>query len=214
MRDKFFGQIEKLNHSLLDMGRLIETSIAMSTTALTKQNKELAKKTIEYDHEINQMEKDIEALCLKLLLQQPLARDFRLVSSALKMITDMERIGDQSADIAEISLYFDKPFIKKLEHIPQMAEATIKMVTDAINAFVNSDLELANSVIKQDDRIDELFTTVKKDLIELISKDSNNGEQAIDLIMIAKYFERIGDHATNIAEWVIYSITGSHPDSN
>jgi len=213
MRDQFFKQMEKLNNSLLEMGRLIETSIDMSITALTTQNKELAKKTIAFDHEINQKEKDIEAICLQLLLQQqPVARDFRFVSSALKMITDMERIGDQSADIAEISTYLDKPFIKKLEHIPQMAEATSKMVTDSINAYINSDLELAKSVIKQDDFVDELFSTIKNDLIVMINQNPNNGEQAIDLIMIAKYFERIGDHATNIAEWVVYSITGKHPD--
>jgi phosphate transport system protein len=215
IRNRFMSQLERLNDMLLEMGRLIETSIAMASTALKTQNKELAKQTIEADEHINQMEKEIEALCLKLLLQQqPVARDLRLVSSALKMITDMERIGDQSADIAEISMYFDKPFIKKLEHIPQMAEATIKMVSESIKAYVESDLKLARGVVEQDDIVDDLFSTVKTDLIELIRQNPDNGEQAIDLIMIAKYFERIGDHATNIAEWVEYSITGLHSDPN
>jgi len=213
MRNKYFEQIEELHNMLLEMGTLIETSIEMSITALTTQNKELAKKTIDFDHQINQKEKDIETLCLNLLLlQQPVAQDLRVVSSALKMITDMERIGDQSADIAEISMFLNKPFIKKLEHIPQMADATSKMVKDSINAYINSDLDLANRVIDQDDVVDQLFSTVKNDLIELIRENPNNGEQAIDLIMIAKYLERIGDHATNIAEWVVYSITGLHPN--
>jgi len=215
MRNKYFAQLDQLNTMLIEMGTLIETIIAMASTALKTQNKTLAKETLDFDKDINQKEKDIEALCLKLLLQQqPVARDLRLVSSALKMITDMERIGDQSADIAEISMHIEKPFIKKLEHIPQMAEATIEMVTDSINAYVNSDLDLAQSVIDRDDIVDNLFTTVKNDLIVLIQKDSSNGEQAIDLIMIAKYFERIGDHATNIAEWVIFSITGKHNNSH
>ncbi|MCL2071032.1 MAG: phosphate signaling complex protein PhoU [Oscillospiraceae bacterium] len=214
MRNKFLGQLEALHEMLLEMGTLVQIGITKAADALKSQDKALAKEVIESDNEINQIEKDIEALCMKILIRQnPVAGDFRLVSSALKMITDMERIGDQAADIAEISTYFDKPFIKKLEHIPQMAEATIKMVTDSINAFVKNDLELANQVIAQDDLVDELFTTVKNDLIALIGKDANNGEQAIDLIMVAKYFERIGDHATNIAEWVVYSITGTHPDT-
>ncbi|MCL1788788.1 MAG: phosphate signaling complex protein PhoU [Oscillospiraceae bacterium] len=214
MRNKFLGQLDALHEMLLEMGKMVQINITKASNALKEQNKELAKEVIESDHEINQMEKDIESLCMKILIRQnPVAGDFRLVSSALKMITDIERIGDQAADIAEISMFFDKPFIKKLEHIPQMAEATIKMVTDSLNAFVNEDLDLANSVIAQDDIVDDLFATVKNDLIVLISKDSNNGEQAIDLIMIAKYLERIGDHATNIAEWVIYSITGTHPNT-
>ena len=214
MRSKFMGQLEKLHELLLEMGSLVKNNIAKATTALKNQDKELAKEVIDSDHDINQMEKDIESLCTKIMIRQhPVAGDFRLVSSAMKMITDMERIGDQAADIAEISMYLNQPFIKELVHIPQMAEATIKMVTDSLNAFVNNDLDLANNVIEQDDKVDELFATVKKDLIALINKDANNGEQAIDLIMIAKYFERIGDHATNIAEWVIYAITGTHPDN-
>ncbi len=214
MRNKFDEQLSILNNKLIEMGALIEESISLAIKALCEQNIELAKKSINLDTEIDDMEKEIEALCLKLLLQQqPVAKDLRLISSALKMITDMERIGDQSADISEISIMISKAqYIKKLEHIPQMAEATIKMVTEAIDAYVKKDLELANAVIAHDNVVDDLFTTVKNDLINLIHKDTSNGEQAIDLLMVAKYFERIGDHATNIAEWVVFSLTGNHKD--
>ena len=180
--------------------------------ALIQQDKDKAKEAILADQEVDQKEKEIENLCLKLLLQQqPVARDLRLISSALKMITDMERIGDQAADISEIAIYLsDEPFIKKLETIPQMAEETIKMVSLSIDAFVKRDLDLADRVIEMDDIVDDLFMTVKKDLIELIHENRDTGEQALDLLMVVKYFERIGDHATNIAEWVRFSITGEH----
>jgi phosphate transport system protein len=211
MRNKFEEQLTQLNNMLIEMGTQIETIIAMAATALKGRDAELAKNTIAFDHEINQMEKDIESLCLRLLLQQqPVARDLRLISSALKMITDMERIGDQSADIAEITLHLTKPFIRELKHIPQMAEAAVGMVTRSIDAFVSKDLELAKAVIASDDAVDELFREVREDLIGLIRTDSESGEQAIDLMMTAKYLERIGDHAVNIAEWVVFSITGSH----
>ena len=204
--------MEELNNMLIEMGALIEQSIDMTVTALKAQDVQLAKKTIESDHDIDQKEKEIEALCLKLLLQQqPVASDLRLISSALKMITDMERIGDQAADIAEVVILLaDTPYVKTLEHIPQMAEATAKMVTESIDAFVGKNLARAQSVIEYDDVVDDLFNTVKFDLIELIRQDAANGEQAMDLLMIAKYFERIGDHAENIAEWVVFSITGRH----
>jgi len=194
------------------MGALIENAIALAAKALVEQDCILAKKTIDCDNEIDEMEKLVESQCLKLILhQQPIASDLRLISTALKMITDMERIGDHATDISEITLMLsDAVYIKKLEHIPQMAQATITMVSDSIDAFVNKDLELANAVIKYDDVVDELFCAVKKDLIALIHEDVKNGEQAIDFLMIAKYFERIGDHAVNIAEWVIFSITGEH----
>jgi phosphate transport system protein len=161
---------------------------------------------------VDQKERDIEALCLKLLLQQqPVARDLRQISAALKMITDMERIGDQAADISGIALYLaDTPYIKKLEHLPQMASAAIRMVTGSIDAYIKKDLVLAREVMEMDDIIDDLFDVVKRELIELIRQNAGNGEQAIDLLMIAKYFERIGDHAQNIAEWVEYSMTGKH----
>ena len=207
---RFDEQLIELNDSLLEMGALIEKTISLTSQALIEQDIELAKKVLETESDIDQKEKDIEALCLKLLLQQqPVAKDLRLISAALKMITDMERIGDQAADISEIIVMMDgAPYIKKLVHIPQMATATVKMVSESIDAFVKKDLELAQSVIEYDDVVDELFDKVKFDLIELIRADSANGEQAIDLLMIAKYFERIGDHACNIAEWVVFSITG------
>ena len=212
MRSKFEEQLKELNNMLIEMGVLVETAIALTTQALREQSTELAKKVIAYDDEIDQKEKDIEALCLKLLLrQQPIARDLRLISAALKMITDMERIGDQAADIAEITMLLKgTPFVKTLEHIPQMAQATVKMVTDSIDAYVKKDLKLAKAVIKSDDIVDDLFNLVRADLIELIRSDASNGEQAMDLQMIAKYFERIGDHAVNIAEWVVFSIAGTH----
>jgi len=212
MRNIFDEQIKQLNNMLIEMGAAIERAIALATQSLREQDITLAEKAIAQDLEIDNMEKDIEALCLKVLLrQQPVAGDLRLISAALKMITDMERIGDQSADIAEITIMLDgKPYIMKLEHIPKMAEATVKMVTDSIDAFVKKDLHLAKSVIEYDDVVDELFIKVRADLIELILADGANGEQAMDLLMIAKYFERIGDHAENIAEWVVFSITGTH----
>jgi len=207
---RFDKQLIKLNDMLLEMGALVEQSIFIASQALIEQDLTLAKKAIAAEADVEQKEKDIEAFCLKLLLQQqPVARDLRVISAALKMITDMERIGDQAADISEIVVMMnDAPHIANLEHIPKMATATVKMVTDSIDAFVKKDLELAKSVIDYDDVVDDLFDKVKFDLIELIRKDSGNGEQAIDLLMIAKFFERIGDHACNIAKWVVYSITG------
>ena len=212
MRSRFDEQLTELNNKLIEMGALIENAIAQATKALVEQDTELAKKIMNSDSVIDDKEGEIESLCLKLLLnQQPVAKDLRLISAALKMITDMERIGDQAADISEICVYLAyEPYIKKLEHIPQMADATIKMVTDSIDAFVKKDMELAQSVIAFDDVVDDMYVTVKKDLIELVHKDVKNGEQAFDLLQIAKYYERIGDHAVNIAEWVIFSMTGRH----
>jgi len=212
MRTRFDEQLKAMNNNLIQMGAFIENAIALATKALIEQDSSLAKKAIDCDNEINEMEKLIESQCLKLILhQQPIASDLRLISTALKMITDMERIGDHATDISEIMLLLsDAVYIKKLEHIPQMAEATIKMVSNSIDAYVNKDLALANSVIKYDDVVDELFSTIKTDLIALIRADVKNGEQALNLLMIAKYFERIGDHAVNLAEWVIFSITGAH----
>jgi len=207
---RFDEQLAVLNNKLLEMGALIEKSIIMTSQALLEQDIELAKKVIEQEDDIDQVEKDIESLCLKLLLQQqPVAGDLRFISSALKMIADMERIGDQAADISEIVVMMNRaPYVQELIHIPQMAEATVKMVTKSIDAYVKKDLELAQSVIEYDDVVDNLFDKVRADLIELIRSDNPNSEQVIDLLMIAKYFERIGDHATNIAEWVVFSITG------
>ncbi|MCL2152869.1 MAG: phosphate signaling complex protein PhoU [Oscillospiraceae bacterium] len=210
MRNKFDEQLTILHDMLIEMGAMIEKAITLAIEALVKQDKAMAKQAIAVEEDIDHMEKEIESMCLRLLLQQqPVARDLRLISAALKMITDMERIGDQAADISEIAIYLiGETYIKKLEHIPQMAAATSKMVTESIEAFVKMDLKLANSVIEYDDVVDKLFYTVKSDLIELIQADSANGQQAMDLLMIAKYFERIGDHAVNIAEWVVFSLTG------
>lgn len=215
MRNKFDEQLKRLNNTLIEMGGIVEQSIEVATKALVEQDLNLAQKAIDFDSVIDEKEKEIETLCLKLLLQQqPVASDLRLISSVLKMITDLERIGDQAADISEITILLaDKPYIKKMEHIPQMAAATMKMVTESIDAFVKRDLELANKVIEYDDVVDDLFNTVKYDLIALIKENTEDSDQAIDLIMIAKYFERIGDHATNIAEWVVFSLTGTHKDS-
>jgi len=212
MRNNFDDQLAKLNEMIINMGAMIEKAIKLAINALVNQDETMAKQAIAYDDEIDEVEKEIEAMCLRLLLQQqPVARDLRAISSALKMITDMERIGDQAADISEITLFLiGETYIKKLEHIPIMAEATAKMVTDSLDAYVRMDLELAQSVIDSDDYVDDLFDTIRNDLIELIKKDEKNGPQAVDLIMIAKYLERIGDHATNIAEWVVFYITGKH----
>lgn len=212
MRITFEEQLRLLNQELLEMGALIEHAIQSASEALIKQDVDAANAAIAFDREVDQKERDIETLCLKLLLQQqPVARDLRLISAALKMITDMERIGDQASDISGIVIYLaGKPYIKALEHLPQMAEASIRMVSGSIDAFINKDLTLARNVIDMDDIIDDLFDVIKGELIELIQRDVTNGEQAIDLLMIAKYFERIGDHAQNIAEWAEFSITGVH----
>jgi len=208
----FDEQLSQLNDMLIEMGAKVEKAISRATQAIINHDKKMAKKAISADRDIDNMEKEIETLCLRLLLrQQPVARDLRLISAALKMITDMERIGDQASDISEIAKFLiGKQYIINLDNIPKMAEATTKMVTDSIDAFVKRDLDLAQQVIDYDDVVDDLFDEVKNDVIELIQKDKTNGEQAIDFIMIAKYFERIGDHATNIAEWVVFSITGRH----
>ena len=212
MRNRFDEQLHTLTHELLEMGALIERAIRSATDALVKQDAEAALQAIAADKEVDQAERDIESLCMKLLLQQqPVARDLRLISSALKMITDMERIGDQASDIAELVIYLSKePYRKELTHLPQMAENAIRMVTGALDAYVRKDVALAREVMAMDDTIDALFVTVKDELIALIRNDASAGSQAIDLLMIAKYYERIGDHAQNIAEWVEYALTGRH----
>ncbi len=211
MSNKFDEQLDLLKTQMIQMGALCEEAIASATKALINGDMELAKKVITKDEDIDHKEKEIESICLKLLLQfQPVARDLRQISSALKIITDMERIGDQAADISEIIRLANIKSANNISHIANMAKATIKMVTDSIDAYVQQDLKLAKAVIDYDDVVDNLFNDVKADIIRLINEDTKNGEFAIDLMMIAKYFERIGDHATNIAEWVIFSITGKH----
>ncbi len=212
MRNRFDRELVQLNDELIEMGSLIEKAIEMAILALVKQDVELAEKTIAMDAEIDNEERTIESLCLKLLLQQqPVAKDLRVISAALKMITDMERIGDHATDISEITIQLaDQKYIKELERTQEMAKEATVMLVKSIEAFVNKDIVLAGEVIGRDDRVDELFTEVKNELIDLIHQDTNNGAQAADFLMIAKYLERIGDHATNIAEWVIFSITGQH----
>ena len=216
MRNRFDRQLSTLNDELIEMGSMIEKSIETAIKALVNQDVDLARHAIEADEEIDRQERIIEDLCLKLLLQQqPVAKDLRLISSALKMITDMERIGDHASDISEITIALaDQPYIKKLEHIQQMAKETMIMLVGSIEASVDKDLEKANEVIKRDDVVDDLFDKVKKELIQMIHENADKGEQAADLLMVAKYMERIGDHATNISEWVIFSITGEHKSMN
>ncbi len=212
MRNRFDRELTTLNTELIEMGALIENAIDRAVGALFKQDEALAERAIEFDSEVDRKERDIEARCLNLLLQQqPVARDLRTVSSALKMITDMERIGDQAADIAEITHRLkltDAPLYDT--HIKDMSKSTIRMVKEAVDAFVARDLNLAQKVIAEDDEIDGMFVHVRDELINMLKREEGSPEAVIDVLMIAKYFERIGDHATNIAEWVVFSITGKH----
>ena len=215
MGNRFDMQLETLNSQLIHMGELCEIAINRATKALEKGSMEEAREVREADEEIDQMEKDIERLCLKLLLQQqPVARDLRQISAALKMITDMERIGDQAADIAEIIISENKSEAMDIPMIVKMSEAAGKMVRDSVTAYVEKDLELSRRVMDADDEVDEMFEENKNHLIHFIAEQKGDqGREAIDLIMVAKYLERIGDHATNIAEWVEFSITGIHKES-
>lgn len=215
MRTHFDEQLEQLHLELIRMGALCEDAISAAAKALLEQDAALADKARAAEEAIDQAESDVERLCLQLLLrQQPVAKDLREISSALKMISDLERIGDQAADIAELSSYVADASDTGRTHIGDMARATIAMVTDSVDSFVKRDLELARSVCAADDKVDALFLDVKKEIINLISTDSSKGELALDLLMVAKYFERIGDHATNVAEWVEYSLTGVHKINN
>lgn len=210
MRIHFDDQLEQLNKEMICMGTLIEQAIGMAVEALIQQNVEKAHKAMEYDEEIDRKEKFIEDLCLRLLLQQqPVATDLRTVSAALKMITDMERIGDHATDISELAIALsEKPHIEQMTHIEQMAKETMLMLMHGVEAYVEQDHDKALAVITNDDIIDDLFDRVKGEIIEVIQKEGEYASQATDLLMVAKYFERIGDHAVNIAEWVIFSITG------
>ena len=211
MRERFESQLEQLHVELIKMGALCEESIAAAMRYLLENEQDMRERAMHAEREVDQKERDIEGLCMKLLLQQqPVARDLRTVSSALKMISDMERIGDQASDIAEIAVYLaDSPLTGQI-HIKDMAVAAIHMVTDSVDAFVRQDLALARSVAAQDDTVDNYFDQVKRELIDLMMRNSSLAEQCIDLIMVAKYLERIGDHAVNISEWVEYAITGTH----
>lgn len=210
MRNHFDRQLETLHLELIQMGALCEEAIAASVKALLSADQAMAEAAIERERTIDQKERDIESLCMKLLLQQqPVARDLRTISSALKMISDMERIGDQAADIAEITRHINGTALPGQVHISDMTRAAVKMVTDSVDSFVKKDLQMAQAVIKYDDEVDRLFEAVKDELTELIRTDANSAGLALDLLMVAKYLERIGDHAVNVAEWVAYSITGT-----
>ena len=211
MRNRFDEQLFELNREIIEMGALCEEAISNAVKALVTGDVVLAGSVKEKDNAIDQKERDIENRCMKLLLhQQPVARDLRTISAAMKLITDMERIGDQADDIAEIVVFLDGHIVDNMVLIEEMAQETIKMVTNSVDAFVKKDIALAQQVIEQDDIVDDYFLRVKRGIISLITEQAVNGEVALDLLMISKYFERIGDHATNIAEWVIYSITGMH----
>lgn len=211
MRNRFDEQLFELNREIIEMGALCEEAISNAVKALVTGDVVLAGSIKEKDNAIDQKERDIENRCMKLLLhQQPVARDLRTISAAMKLITDMERIGDQADDIAEIVVFLDGHIVENMELIEEMAQETIKMVTNSVDAFVKKDIALAQQVIERDDIVDDYFLRVKRGIITLITEQAVNGEVALDLLMISKYFERIGDHATNIAEWVIYSITGMH----
>ena len=212
IRKKYFVELEEINQKLLLMQKKVISAIQESINELLNKDSLLIEDTFRKEKEIDSLERDIEQECLKILLMEhPVAGDFREVSAALKMITDLERIGDNARDICEIALQFNgKTYIKRLEHIPEMAKNAIAMVKDSVQSYIDQDLELARGLDKRDDRVDDLFEIVKKDLILLIKLDSSSADDAIMILMIAKYLERIADHAVNIGEWVDYCITGSH----
>lgn len=211
MRNKFDQQLTALNRKLTQMGAMCEEAISLAAKALTTGNQTAARQVSEVEADIDRQEREIENLCLKMLLQQqPVARDLRQISAALKMITDMERIGDQASDIAEIILSLDRSSAEECAPIAKMAEETMKMVTESVDAYVKQDTELAKATIIHDDLVDSCFNEVKKSLIGITAEHLDDGEYILDLLMIAKYFERIGDHAVNIAEWVLFSVTGIH----
>ena len=210
MRDQFTTQMQQMHNELTAMGTLCEQAIASAVNGLLKADPALSRQAIELDEQIDQKERVIENMCMRLLLhQQPVARDLRQISSALKMITDMERIGDQATDIAEISLFMEASQAKSVQHIGAMAVESIRMVNESVEAFVKSDLALADRAIKYDDVVDDLFCQVRADVASILAETPALAAFALDVLMIAKYLERIADHATNIAEWVEFSVTGS-----
>lgn len=212
MRNSFNTQLDNLNKELVRMGTLCEKAISLSICALTERDESVIEEVFETDNEIDQLERDIESLCMKLILhQQPVASDLRKISSALKMISDMERIGDQASDIAEIARHIMGSTAENEQNIRKMAKDAVKMVSECIEAFVNHDLKAARRVMEYDDVVDGWFVRIKEELTKIISQNNSMGGYCIDLLMIAKYLERIGDHATNISEWVEYSVTGIHP---
>ena len=213
MRSRYDEELKNLHGALIDMGAMIESAISGAITALENRDVQKAKDIIAYDEEIDAQERLIEEMCMKLLLrQQPVARDLRMISTALKLITDMERIGDHAADISELAIMLrDLPQMNS-NSLREMAVQTSTMLISSVEAYVEQDEEKARAVIRQDDVVDDLFVTVKSEMIEAIRQNSDFSEAAADLLMAAKYFERIGDHATNIAEWTVYAFTGRHED--
>lgn len=214
VRNKFEQELEDLNQEIIKMANFVNKAIQNSMEALQNHDVELAKKVIKDDKKADEMDRRIGVDCLRLLMmQQPVAKDLRAISTILRMTTDLERIGDQAADIAEISMSFQtKEFIKELVHIPKMGEIVVEMVSQSIDAFIKEDMDLAKAVIDRDDEVDDLFEVVKKELVEVISENKDNGDEAIELMMIAKYLERIGDHAVNLGEWLIFYKTGEIKD--
>ena len=211
MRNLFDSQLNTLHRKLIEMGSACETAIDLAVKALLEGNADIAHEAASHDREIDQMERDIEAICLKMLLQQqPVARDLRQISAAMKIITDMERIGDQAEDIGEIVPFLNGRTGVECEDIRLMAETAQQMVRSSIDAYVNQDMALVKKVIDIDDIVDDAFDRTKETLIHMISSNREDGQYCLDILMIAKYLERIGDHATNIAEWVAFSITGQH----
>ena len=215
MRSRFDEQLNRLNAALIELGGMVEYAIGGGVKALCRQDLPLAREVMAFDHAVDQKEREIEQMCIRLLLQQqPVARDLRFISAALKMITDMERIGDQAADISELVTMLDpRTFERAPVHIPDMGDQAIAMVKAAVSAFVARDMEAAQRVIAADDRQDQLFGAVRDELVAWIAQEPMNGAQALDLMMIAKYLERIGDHAVNIAEWVQFAVTGTHKEA-
>ena len=211
MREHYEAQLTTLNTEMIQMGALCEDAISGAIQALLEDDKHLAEKVGSIEMEIDQHERDIERLCMRLLLmQQPVATDLRVVSSALKMISDLERIGDQAFDISDITKHVSFQKYESKVHIKEMANAVIHMVTDSVDSYVKKDAALAKKVAAADDQVDDLFLKVRSELVELVRSNQDMAEGARDLMMIAKYLERIGDHAVNVAEWVIYAVTGDH----
>ena len=211
MRDKFQQQLQQLNEDLIEMGALCKEAVADAMTALLHSDKQARQKAFLTEYEIDNKEREIENLCMKLLLQQqPVARDLRNISAALKMISDMERIGDQASDIADITKFLENSELTQHVHIQQMAESAMNMLTESIDAFVRKDLLLARKVMKEDNTVDDLFNQIKLEVIQEIAQNPDEGELCVDMMMIAKYFERIADHVVNVAKWVVFSVTGNH----
>ena len=211
MRNRFEAQLHNLNEQIITMGAMVESAIASAARALSNRDIALAAKVAESDNAIDEKEREIEHICLKLLMQQqPVASDLRMISAAMKMITDIERVGDQAADIAQLTVMLceQNAVLITANELKEMAKATIKMVSGAIDAFVHKDIELVHEVIAYDDVVDEQYNDIRKKLMKSIRENENIDEHAIDEMMISKYFERIGDHAVNIAEWVEFSLTG------